>query len=560
MVHIPQRSAPVAITQPNSGLSSVRNGSQAVHPDAALTSTLEAFETGPNESALHLFAAAAEVEASSPSLHASSPSDNARFRMEAAMSRSLPSSAVSVPFPPYMASLFGAAAAEDEHVTVWDPVGNRTIAGNAAPYRRNLAQWLEAHPGWEEKADELKSSKRRSAARRAKAAAVKFAMLCQNTELARRLLSSMERRLAQLGEVEWSTNSVAHNTERASDAEWSPEEYVRMEEALVRLSEDMMFRSYQDPQKDSSSQDTDDDCDCWSPIVLAVGGDKGERDVLKRARTIMSQAVNHSSRTQERPIEIPSNTGRSLTESRGLSVFSLDRPSAASSTAFLPADLPSLSLPPPSVSFLERSFRAPREPRITVWDPSTGRTVSGNAAPCRRNLEQWMASHPGWEIKSEEHLSSSRRARNRKSSLSAASSASNTPAFGPRAAPEFVGETSLTPALSAALEGLLLIQQSPALRPISDPRATACAESSTVSEGSELELAAGSEDDTRVRSTKRRVDKGIVVSISADTLLGSGATETVEMDHDMDGDHMKSSAFGSAVSPHRSSVLRDSFR
>lgn len=38
-----------------------------------------------------------------------------------------------------------------------------------------------------------------------------------------------------------------------------------------------------------------------------------------------------------------------------------------------------------------------------------GRTVSGNAAPCRRNLESWIRAHPGWEAKSEEQLSSSRR-------------------------------------------------------------------------------------------------------------------------------------------------------
>jgi len=35
--------------------------------------------------------------------------------------------------------------------------------------------------------------------------------------------------------------------------------------------------------------------------------------------------------------------------------------------------------------------------RVTVWNPITGKKLSGNAAPFRRNLEKYLASHPDWE-------------------------------------------------------------------------------------------------------------------------------------------------------------------
>lgn len=59
----------------------------------------------------------------------------------------------------------------------------------------------------------------------------------------------------------------------------------------------------------------------------------------------------------------------------------------------------------------EANFAFPREPRVTVWEPDTGRTVSGNAAPCKRNVAAWIAAHPGWEVKRDEQLSASRRAK-----------------------------------------------------------------------------------------------------------------------------------------------------
>jgi len=35
--------------------------------------------------------------------------------------------------------------------------------------------------------------------------------------------------------------------------------------------------------------------------------------------------------------------------------------------------------------------------RVTVWNPITGKKLSGNAAPFRRNLQKYLASHPDWE-------------------------------------------------------------------------------------------------------------------------------------------------------------------
>ena len=35
--------------------------------------------------------------------------------------------------------------------------------------------------------------------------------------------------------------------------------------------------------------------------------------------------------------------------------------------------------------------------RVTVWNPTTGKKLSGNASPFRRNLHKYLAAHPEWE-------------------------------------------------------------------------------------------------------------------------------------------------------------------
>lgn len=119
---------------------------------------------------------------------------------------------------------------------------------------------------------------------------------------------------------------------------------------------------------------------------------------------------------------------------------------------FGPSSLPSIKSDVPA-SFLERSFKAPREPRVTVWNPTDGRTISGNAAPCRRNLETWMRGHPGWVPKEEKQLSSSRRKRNQKVRPS------SMPSTQPVLSPSSVEPES--PHFNDALQGLLCLSRSP---------------------------------------------------------------------------------------------------
>merc|ERR1712093_646209 len=36
--------------------------------------------------------------------------------------------------------------------------------------------------------------------------------------------------------------------------------------------------------------------------------------------------------------------------------------------------------------------------RVTVWNPSTGKKLSGNAGVMKRNLAKYLASHPDWVV------------------------------------------------------------------------------------------------------------------------------------------------------------------
>mmetsp|Transcript_15692 Transcript_15692/g.64132 ORF Transcript_15692/g.64132 Transcript_15692/m.64132 type:complete len:385 (-) Transcript_15692:343-1497(-) len=270
-------------------------------------------------------------------------------------------------FPPYAELIFSGVKTDDEHVTVWEPETGKTVAGNAAPYRKNLPVWLKAHPGWEEKADELKSSKRRSAARRAKMAACSFAALCAHKKVAQALLDGVSLLV-----------DPADSTPLGSD--WSADEYVRLEEALVRVGEQLLLS---DAELDRLAEDR------WETIVATVGGSKTQTSVMNTAKHILERGISFHKEIMAGDSGISSGGSSELTEPSFLGSLSSGSSGLAS----------------------EQNGRAAREPRVTVWDPATGRTVSGNAAPCKRNVTAWIAAHPGWEVKRDEHLSASRRAK-----------------------------------------------------------------------------------------------------------------------------------------------------
>ncbi|KAJ8903043.1 hypothetical protein NDN08_006358 [Rhodosorus marinus] len=313
-------------------------------------------------------------------------------------------------FPPYASLIFSGVKMDDEHVTVWEPATGKTVAGNAAPYRKNLPVWLKAHPGWEEKADELKSSKRRSAARRAKLAASSFAALCAHKKVAQALLDDVSL-----------LTDPADSTPLASD--WSADEYVRLEEALVRVGEQLLLS---DAELDRLAEDR------WETIVTTVGGSKTQISVMNTAKYILDRGISSHKEIMSGDSGTSSERSPELTEPSFLGSLSSGSSGLAS----------------------EQNGRAAREPRVTVWDPATGRTVSGNAAPCKRNVTAWIAAHPGWEVKRDEHLSASRRAK--KLSLAAFDSdedAKEDTDYGEHSATEPGSPPSSV--LSDALEGLL---------------------------------------------------------------------------------------------------------
>lgn len=312
--------------------------------------------------------------------------------------------------PSYPAALFGGLSADDEHVTVWEPATGKTVAGNAAPYRRNLTQWLQTHQGWEEKADELKSSKRRAAARRSKTAATNFAALCA-FPVAKCLAKDALRKFRDAN-VETPVKSLS---------EWSPEDYVRLQEILFRVAQEAHSKcaNHELPNLQVPLAP-----DCWKRVAQHVGANKRKTDVVYLAHHILEFGIQKS--MHELSVAAAnrqsSATGAIGIPARSDSSLAMHSPGAQSigsvdgwrgPRSFGANSLPSMASG--GLSAITNSFRTPKEPRITVWHPDTGKTISGNAAPCRRNLDTWMAQHPGWVPKSETQLSSARRSRNKKS-------------------------------------------------------------------------------------------------------------------------------------------------
>jgi len=50
-----------------------------------------------------------------------------------------------------------------------------------------------------------------------------------------------------------------------------------------------------------------------------------------------------------------------------------------------------------ATSISENDHVAEEDKRVTVWNPTTGKKLSGNASPFRRNLHKYLAAHPDWE-------------------------------------------------------------------------------------------------------------------------------------------------------------------
>lgn len=335
--------------------------------------------------------------------------------------------------PSYPAALFGGICSDDEHVTVWEPATGKTVAGNAAPYRRNLVQWLQSHVGWEEKADELKSSKRRAAARRSKTAAVNFAALCA-FPISKCIATDALRRFKEAG---------VRNPDK-SLSNWSPEDYVRLQEILFRVAQEVYTKhgpTY------TNNTNVELPVDCWDRVAQHIGGsNKKATDIVYLAHHMLefgiqksgfeldaslngkhnnnSSNINGTSPGGVRAIGIPGR-GNNGNGSRSGDVSA---PGSYDSGWRAPGSFGALSLPnmgSEGLSAITNSFRTPKEPRITVWHPATGKTISGNAAPCRRNLETWMKQHPGWQPKAETQLSSARRSRAKKNSNNNNNSSSN---------------------------------------------------------------------------------------------------------------------------------------
>ncbi|CAN8070555.1 unnamed protein product, partial [Agarophyton chilense] len=428
--------------------------------------------------------------------------------------------------PSYPATLFGALSPEDEHVTVWEPLTGKTVAGNAAPYRRNLSSWLNAHPGWEEKADELKSSKRRSAARRARAAANCFSVLCCYP-VASFLAEDAATRLAALS-MSRTPNNSGNGEDRNAIMSWSADDFVRLQEALFTLGQHCHALSCARHAIDVNR---------WQKVLTSVGAPKLEPTVLYCAHHMlklgMQQMQPHVSLMLRTPSAALCSSSSSSSCSFGglLPAMNNNRNVVGSPSSFGSHDMAVASVAQQcelGAAFLERSFRAPREPRVTVWNPANGRTISGNAAPCRRNLQAWMQQHPGWVPKEEGQLSSSRRNRNRKQLVAPHTMASEddklsgSSAKKRRAHALAVGAVAVeavepeSPHFNEALQGLLVLSQS--------ARSMRNGMTSSVSSSS-LEMDDDGDDD----------DVDVDVDVDDDKSNGKGKDEDAMMSDEEDG-------------------------
>lgn len=357
--------------------------------------------------------------------------------------------------------LFDGLSTIDEHVTVWQPSSGKTVAGNAAPYRRNLTSWLHNHPGWEEKSDEHKSSKRRSAARRSRSVALAFAAACcypAAVELA--------------SKAGHHYRALSYSNERSTMSTMAADEFVGLQELLVKATQEIHKNGVAKFNLSSWSNISEDLGDskleatvvyvAYFMLMRGIAKSLAELENVVSSTTLNEKSVSSSkfpeSVVNNRHPVLPENVGtiappdallasllsgkveypvhgsscnnivcdqkhendiflneKSSTDSGvnschqtacNMKMFSLAKFLDERAFTVMPA------APAGAAAVLER-IRTHREPRVTVWNPTNRRTISGNAAPCRRNLKAWMEQHPGWVPKEEGQLSSSRRNRNR---------------------------------------------------------------------------------------------------------------------------------------------------
>ena len=229
---------------------------------------------------------------------------------------------------------------------------------------------------------------------------------------------------------------------------WGSDDFVRLQEAIFRLGQECHAHAI-NPDKLHP--------DRWSAVCKQVGGSKLEGTVVACAHHMLTRGIAKSRKEQADSAlpasfgAVPSPIGDTIAVGSPASFSSYDATMATGFDFAGPSSLPGLSGASGAL-LLEKSFRTPREPRVTVWNPSNGRTISGNAAPCKRNLETWMRQHPGWIPKEEGQLSSSRRTRTRKIRPSSVPSAGSVN-------PSSVEPES--PHFNDALQGLLVLSRSP---------------------------------------------------------------------------------------------------